>query len=137
MNACAGVVDACKLAQIVRELRTLSRTRLFAPPLEWAVRSGFEIALVDVLPADHAWDGTTVFHVHVPDRRWRGWGEYLAFSRALLARRGVAGVPADVQHLALLVAVPMEVRSLGVERIAEAQPHCPREVIHQAVRSHF
>lgn len=129
--------NANTFTQLVNELRTLGGTRLFAPPLEWAVRAGFEIVLVETLPADHEWDGTTVFHVHLPDRGWRGWGEYQGLGRAQLVRRGIQCSPSNVRHLAFLLAVPVEVRGLGVERIARAQPHCPREVIREAVHDLF
>jgi hypothetical protein len=132
-HAGACCLDHDTLRALVHHLRDLARDAyLFTPPLELAARAGFELALVDALPPPEAWDGSTVFHVHVRATRERGWGDYNGLAHAALAGSGLGYLPGDIRRLALLLAVPEDSRHAGAQRIARVQQHCPYEVIEEA-----
>jgi hypothetical protein len=134
LHAGACCIDADPLRALVHRLRDRARgAYLYTPPLELAARAGFELALVDALPPPEAWDGSTVFHVHVRIARERGWGEYNGLAHATLAGSGLGYLPGDIRRLALLLAVPEESRRAGAERIARVQQHCPYDVIEEAL----
>jgi hypothetical protein len=129
-NPPQGVLDLRTRLRLVEELRERTGIeRLFQPPRDWAELAGFEVALTLALTADELADDRTVFYVWHRDERERGIRVHCGLSRTFLRSAKIEHTWPDVWRFALDLAVPIEARRNGLERLSRAQPHCPVDVM--------
>lgn len=133
------LLDADVRLRLVLELRSLAGDglRMFDPPHEWAALAGFDIVIVDALPTEAERESMTVYYRWDPDPRERGLMQYLGLASAFLVSRRIPHAQGDVWRLTVDLAVPVEVRGMPLDRVVRSQPHCPADVIRDALRGRW